>query len=89
MESLLPYGNNQNGRIMKKQVREELILKSFQKSHKALKKAQEVAEYNNDIEALVIIAERWLQFSQQLKSLDKTQHQMLGFTSVPMEEDDE
>jgi len=82
MENLLQYGNNQNGRAMKKQEREEMILKSFKKSHKALKKAQEVAEYNHDIEALVVISERWMQLMQHLKALDKPQQQMLGFTTT-------
>lgn len=86
MGSLLQYGSSQNGRDMRKQDREELILKSFKKTEKALKIAQQVAEYNKDIEALVIISERWMQLVQHLKSFDKTNQHVLGFSPMPQEE---
>lgn len=74
---------------MRKQYKEELIDKSLLKTQRALKKAQEVAEYNKDIEALVIIAERWLQFTAHVKALDKPAPQMLGFTPTMMEEEED
>lgn len=87
MENSLLYGSNQNGRNMKKNKKEDLVLNSLKKSSRALKKAQEVAEYNKDIEALIVISERWMNLSQLIKSLDKPKQQMLGFTSMTEEED--
>ena len=88
MASLLPFGNNQNGRIMKKSQKDEIVLETFKKGTKALKKAQKIAEFNRDVEALVVISERWLTFMQLAESLDKPRQQMVGFTTLQeMDED--
>lgn len=57
-------------------------------SAKALAKAQEIAEYNRDIDAIVAIADRWNLLARTLEaSEEETQKIPLGFSVTQSEEE--
>lgn len=65
-------------------MRESNVLSSdtaFAQSAKALAKAQEIAEYNRDIDAIVAISDRWAVLARTLESNSVEQDKIpLGFT---------
>lgn len=48
-------------------------------SAKALRKAQKIAEYNKDLDALVVIAERWMTLSRVLEADKEDSRIPMGF----------
>lgn len=69
---------------MSTEFEKELIERSFNQTARILNKAEEIAEQHRDIEALVVISDRWASLAQKVKDIDKSQPVMLGF--VPSEE---
>lgn len=86
MESLPQYGNNQNGRKMN-ELHKELIDVSLIKCRDVLSEAQKIARQNRDVEALVIISDRWAKLAAEIKTIDKGGSFMLGFTSNQEQEE--
>jgi hypothetical protein len=64
---------------MNKQEKEILSNQALEKSVEALDKAHKFAEENRDIEALVVIAERWATFGNKVRNFDKNIKGMIGF----------
>jgi ABC-type sugar transport system substrate-binding protein len=62
---------------------------AFAESAKALAKAQEIAEYNKDIDAIVAISDRWAMLARALDADENQATRMpIGF-SVEKEDKDE
>lgn len=62
---------------------------AFAQSAIALAKAQEIAEYNRDIDAIIAISDRWGVLARTLELGDEEQQKLpIGFT-VDKEESDE
>lgn len=78
-ENLLPCGNNQIGDNVSKKLEQETLEKSIKKTIKILNKAEKIASQHRDIEALVVISDRWIGLAQRLKDFDKPKPIMLGF----------
>lgn len=55
----------------------------------SLAKAQEIAVQRQDIEALIVISERWMMAAEKIKGLDSGKPLMLGFTSEEMHESEQ
>jgi hypothetical protein len=64
---------------MASKLEQETLNKSIKKTIKILKKAENIAVQHRDIEALVIIADRWVGLAQRIKDFDKPKPIMLGF----------
>lgn len=64
---------------MDKNKKESLSEKAFENTVEALATAQKLATENRDIEALVVISERWALFGQKIKDIDKGIKSMIGF----------
>ena len=56
------------------------IHESISQAMKSLRKAQKIAEYNRDMEAMIAISERWMVLIQKLDELDANGYKMVGFT---------
>jgi len=88
---LPPYGNSQIGRIMfgkKHKLENTVISAALTNMVVSLGEAQRVATKREDLEGLVVVAERWLLMAEKVKSLDDSKPIMLGFTSgSPSEEE--
>lgn len=52
---------------------------AIHQSAKALKRAQKIAEYNKDLDALVVIAERWMTLSRVLEADKEDNRIPMGF----------
>lgn len=52
---------------------------AIHQSAKALKRAQKIAEYNKDLDALVVIAERWMTLSRVLEADKEDSRIPMGF----------
>lgn len=89
MVNFHPFGNNQIGRLMDKEHKAVLSKTAIDKSVEALDKAQQLAVENRDIEALVVIAERWATFGHKIKSFDKNIKSMVGFYTEDEEQESE
>jgi hypothetical protein len=62
---------------------------AFAQSAKALAKAQEIAEYNRDVDAIVAIADRWNLLARTLESSEEeVQRIPLGFSVSSSEEEE-
>lgn len=66
--------------------KEMLSEKAFEQTVEALQTAQKLATENRDVEALVVISERWAAFGQKIKDIDKHIKSMIGFVSELDEE---
>lgn len=56
----------------------------------SLSEAQKIATKREDLEGLIVVAERWLLMAEKIKGLDESRPVMLGFTSgMPEEYEDE
>lgn len=64
---------------MASKLEQETLDKSIKKTIKVLKKAEKIATQHRDIEALVVISDRWANLAQKLKDFDKPRPLMLGF----------
>lgn len=64
---------------MTSKLEQETFNKSIKKTIKILKKAEKIAEQHRDIEALVVISDRWAGLAQKIKDFDKPKPIMLGF----------
>ena len=60
---------------------------SIQYCADSLRLAKQLAKQNRDVEALIIIAERYATFAGKLKDIDKGGNFMLGFNTTVEEED--
>jgi hypothetical protein len=87
METLPQYGNNQNGEKVN-ELQKELLDTSLLKCRDVLGEAFRIAKQNRDVEALVIISDRWARLAAEIKGIDKGSNFMLGFTHN-LEKDDE
>ena len=47
----------------------------------SLSEAQKIASKREDLEGLIVIAERWITIAEKIKTLDSGRQIMLGFTS--------
>jgi predicted nucleic-acid-binding protein len=74
---------------MNKEQKEILSAEAIDKSVEALDRAHQLAVENRDIEALVVISERWATFGQKIKSFDKNIKGMIGFYTEDEEEESE
>lgn len=83
------FGNNQIGKQMNKEEKQKISKEAMEKSMEALDTAHKLATENRDIEALVVIAERWATFSHKVKSIDKNIKGMIGFYTDDEEEEKE
>jgi hypothetical protein len=59
--------------------KESLSEKAFENTVEALATAQKLATENRDVEALVVISERWALFGQKIKDIDKGIKSVIGF----------
>lgn len=66
--------------------KDELSAQAFENTVVALEAAQKLAIENRDVEALVVISERWANFGQKIKDIDKQIKSMIGFVSEVEEE---
>ena len=64
---------------MEKSKKESLSEKAFENTIEALATAQKLATENRDVEALVVISERWALFGQKIKDIDKGIKSVIGF----------
>jgi hypothetical protein len=65
----------------------EIMNQSIQYCADSLRLAKQLAKQNRDVEALIIIAERYATFAGKLKDIDKGGNFMLGFNTIVEEED--
>jgi len=65
----------------------EIMNQSIQYCADSLRLAKQLAKQNRDVEALIIIAERYATFAGKLKDIDKGGNFMLGFNTTVEEED--
>lgn len=79
MEIFLLFGSNQIGKDMNKDKKDSLSEKAFENTIEALATAQKLATENRDVEALVVISERWALFGQKIKDIDKGIKSVIGF----------
>ena len=61
-----------------------IVHESIRRTVKSLKKAHKIASNNRDIEALILISERWMALMQRVDELDKYPQKMIGFVSDSM-----
>ena len=64
---------------MNNEKKESLSEKAFENTIEALATAQKLATENRDVEALVVISERWALFGQKIKDIDKGIKSVIGF----------
>jgi hypothetical protein len=64
---------------MGNKIEQDAFNKSIKQTIKILKKAEKIAEQHRDIEALVVISDRWTNLAQKIKDFDKPKPIMLGF----------
>lgn len=65
-------------------IEETALQSSLYNIMSSLSKAQEIATQRQDIEALIVISERWMLAAEKIKRLDSNKSVMLGFTSEDM-----
>lgn len=70
-----------------KNLEDSVVSTSLQSVVASLSEAQKIATQRTDMEALIVIAERWFLIAEKLKGLDGSKPIMLGFTSNMPEED--
>ena len=54
-----------------------------------LNEAQRIATKREDVEALIVTAERWITVAEKIKRIDSNRQVMLGFTSELEEQEEE
>jgi hypothetical protein len=67
----------------------EVMDLSIEQCVDSLRIAKGLAKQNRDVEALVLIAERWAVLAGRMKDIDKKGSVMLGFSPTEEEDEDE